>query len=213
MKVDADHASWQWDRKYVKNGSVYKADHTDGRCSVYHHDGPLKLRDGIKAFQRLDGSLHPDRRRDPELWPDEKYYHEPGEWVETSMLATTKQEGFAGHDFWITLDTGEKAVLRGPWHGGSPDGYEEVSYWSSQMKHFAKPNSKYWRPWWERGGVGGLFLSQQVWVDIVSTYQAHLELAEVKRYARTNKIYIEQLKPEWSAPKGLGTKQHGLGGV
>jgi hypothetical protein len=135
------------------------------------------------------------------------------------MLATTQQDGYAGRHFDITLmaqeipvydpatrqttvtkvDHGTKLRLRGPWHGGAPAGYVETSYWID--------NDKAWRPkgrkWFESGGYFGLLIKPEILLDILATFQPHVQWAMVtETLSGKDRYRPEPLVPETGLPKG-----------
>jgi len=134
------------------------------------------------------------------------------------MLATDKQEGYAGRHFDITLaeqeipildgqrsvmtkvEAGTRLRLRGPWHGGAPDGYREVSY-QYDREPYAVPVRKSWhRKWHQRLGYFGLCIDPAILLDIMATYQPHVQWALMTFDG--GKLGIEPLHPETGLPKG-----------
>jgi hypothetical protein len=200
------------DKRFRKEGECYIAEHPDGRGEMHVHDGKVGLYP-VKAFRRPDGSLHQNRRYGPE-WPEANPMfktadgivrgHEPGEWVETPMRATTQQDGYAGRHFWITLDDGEPLVLRGPWHCGAPKGYLSIT--TVDMDYAEKHGIGGRRsPWWKNLGCFGTALRVDVYIAVLSRFVPHLPLALVTY--NWGGPYLEVYKSEWGEPKDFWLKR------
>lgn len=195
-----------WDGKtFTCVNGIYQAKHPDGRLEQYAHNGPVSLTK-LGCFRRADGTIGKYRRFGPE-WASEPGWgtispkgvrsgHEPGEWTEAEFLATTPQAGFGGAITWVTMEDGREIALRGPWHVGAPEGYTETAYVDVDDQWFKDVQGS--RPWYRGTGVGGLYITHDLAIRIISTFAPHLELAWVDYgYAKG----IEPLKPEWDAPK------------
>lgn len=194
LKTTENVRDWP-DQRFEKDGAYYRARHEDGRMKQYAHDGQIGTHK-VRMFRRSDGSEHPHRRHNSEKWPDQQFGYEPGEWVDVDRRATSQQQGFCGQNYHITLLDGSDLVLRGPWHVGAPSGYVEVAYTDTSRPCFGPRKRK--RPWYDTGGIGGLYLSSDLFIRIMSRFAAHLRLAEI---TVDNRVFIEPMKPEWSEPK------------
>ncbi len=208
-----------WDEKvFRKQGALFIADHADGRAEVFGHGGAVGL-DTIKMFRGEDGVLrqHPrsgaqwyEPRPGVRMFPPHGY--EPGAWEEVLIRCTTKDRGFGGAHIHLMMDDGEPLVLRGPWHVGAPSGYVEVSYVDTTSRYFRFGK----QVWHRQSGRAGLYIKEELFVAILSTFLAHLRLMKVTRYGRST---IEPIKPEWDAPKCImqdrerknGTPDHNVG--
>lgn len=215
LKVHGDVREWP-DKRFTfePKGHLYQARHPDGRLEQHAHSGPVSLTK-LQAFRRADGTIAKHRRFGPE-WGTEpgigtinrdgiRSGYEPGEWTEAEFLATTRQEGYGGTIWWVTMEDGREIALRGPWHVGSPDGYQEFAYVDvapgSMFHDHRKHGDK--RPWYNSTGRAGLYLRGDVAIAIYATFLPHIELARVQYRWSGSKAYLEPLKPEWNAPKAI----------
>lgn len=207
LKTDGTHYDWPGKCFSFKSG-VYTAKHEDGRLEQHAHAGAVSM-GKVRMFRRADGEIVQHRRSGHE-WGHlqasgitctdglgRKCGHEPGDWIDVDHLVTTQQNGYAGRGFRILRDDGQYVMLRGPWHIGAPAGYISI-----HTVDCSKPDPTASK-WWTRMACFGLFLRQDVLINIVSHYQAHIRLAAVTRYY--GGPYLEPLKPEWNAPKGFVT--------
>lgn len=193
--------SWS-DKRYAHEGSRFMAVSDDGRASVYYQDGPLHF-DSVRRFRTADGKLHV-------YPPQENHRAVAGEWVEVQRLCTRQEKGFGGSHIDITLLDGTEATLRGPWHGGAPNGFVEFAYcdmttdvfknhnknaamWKKRSKHVS-----YWNSWGT--ACGGLFLSHETFMMIFARFKPHLRLAWVNE-GRGERL--QAMKPEWTEPKPI----------
>lgn len=204
LKVTENVRRWPDKRFRVEDGSYYRAYHEDGRLEQYAHGGPISDVE-LQMFQSIDGTLRQYRRcgtewgNEPgiqfvEPWGDRLGY-EPGEYVKVMRWATTAQGGFGGSHVHLVMEDGSDLVLRGPWHVGSPAGYAEVAYVDvSERDRYGQ------RKWSNRTATGGLYLTLNLFVRIMSRFAPHLPLAEVTYSGCTT---IEPMKPEWDVPKRL----------
>jgi len=180
LKVVEDIHLWPG-KVWTAEGRDYRARHFDGRMSQLTHSGALRPT-MLRMFRAEDGSLH--EYRTP--------HTRPGEWVEVEGLATTQQEGFGGAHYHLTMADGSQIVLRGPWATTPPKGYVEVSY--VDVSRYTHSD----RPWHNTGGVGGLFITADLFIRAMSRFAPHLRLAEITDGSR---VRFECLKPHWRAPK------------
>ena len=120
-------------------------------------------------------------------------------------LETTKQDGFGGRTF--TLDRVEgitgKVHLRGPWWGGTPDGYTEMTSVDMTQKSDASPHYAYLRgtPWHKRGGTFGFYIREDLLIKLLSRFLPHLPLARVLPYPTAERPHVEPYDPSWGCPK------------
>jgi hypothetical protein len=197
--VNGDVRDWP-EKRFRKEGKHYRAYHEDGRLEQYAHGGAISLVE-ISRFRSADGTLRQYRREGPQwteggekalgqIWVGSDagfvdYGYEPGEWIKVMLPATTAQDGFGGAHIPLLMEDGSELILRGPWHVGAPAGYAEVSY---------AMRGERW------GARAGLYVTLDLLVRIMATFQAHLELAEVTYGGCTT---IEPMKPEWDVPKRI----------
>ena len=105
---------------------------------------------------------------------------------------TTQQKGFGGRNFAIALAAGParpagRVILRGPWFGNTPAGFQEL--------HWVETHRPDMRPWPMRTGYFGAYISDDAFVRCFARFLPHLRLARVG-------AHFEPVKPEWAAPKG-----------
>ena len=207
LKVAGNLRDWP-NKRFRKEGSRYIAESEDGRAEQYAHSGTIRPAT-VKRFQSADGPLRQYRRSGIEWAETGKkgmgqmhagngifadYGYEPGEWIDVTRLATTEQQGFGGAQIDIVLDDGSDLVLRGPWHTGAPEGFVEVAYVDCEKRYRSK------LPWQRDGGIGGLFLRDDLFIRIMSRFAAHVPLVRVKHSYGWR---VEPAKPEWDAPKAV----------
>lgn len=196
LKTTSNARDWP-EKRFERKGRLFLAVAPDGRAEAYYHDSALRPT-MLRRFRAEDGALHQYR---PSL-PQTDIFHSPGlipgEWVEVERLVTTQQEGFGGAHIDITMTDGAEVTLRGPWHGGAPEGFVETAYVDVSSPWRAQPRPG--RPfcWHNAGGVGGLFVAEATFLDIFARFAPHLTLAHVHNGLGTR---VQPLKPEWSEPK------------
>lgn len=203
LKTVGDVFDWP-NKRYHREGARYISESDDGRIEQFSHAGPIGM-NRVKMFRREDGTHHLHRRNGTQ-WPNgvcvgtdgsgARAGYEPGEWVEIDHLSTSQQDGFAGRHYMITLDDGRDLILRGPWHVGAPAGYQ-----AAITVDCTKPDAYILRrglKWHRRTGCFGLFLRQDVVVNILCRFAPHLRLARVDNGYGWN---VQPMKPEWDKPK------------
>lgn len=216
LKCDRQLRDWEG-KTFTKQGDRYMAVSEDGRAEVYYQGGGLS-RVKLKRYRTADGKLHahppyePNRTENHDeagnvTWSGHK--HVPGEWVEVERLCTGQERGFGGAHIDLVLDDGREVTLRGPWHGGCPEGFVEVSY--VDTTHDASFGWFRKRPWHQRGGIGGLFLSEAAFLPIFATYAPHMLLAHVDlgRGPRLEAYLAEWVEPKawWMARRRMAEQQ------
>ncbi len=178
LKVRGQVYRWP-DQRWEKHGSMYISRHEDGRADVLYHNGPIsmqKIWDERLRPQVLAGELE----RLPEV----------------EVMATTKQDGFGGSSYWLKMTDGSDLVLRGPWHGSTPEGYVEVGAVDGADQHF----SRWWgsRPWHKRGGGPGIYLTEDLFLRIIARYCPHVGMARARH---SYGVRLEPYRLEWGALK------------
>lgn len=205
------------DKRFTRDGDRFMAISPDGRAEIYYQGGKL-TQTTIRMFKGCDGELRQYPRTGAEwgnptdglawIYPNgERHGTEPGEWVEVERLCTQQENGFGGSHIHITMEDGTPVVLRGPWHGGSPNGFVEVAYADASDPNFAR-QSAWWRKTLRKNGythrhhwgtcTGGLFVREAEFILIFARFLPHLRLM---RLIRNERSFIEPLKPDWDAPK------------
>lgn len=181
----------------------------EGVASCHYHDGAISMTEFEEHVRWLE---KPSQANNWKGTAETRKYQ---------MLATAQQDGYAGRHFDITLDAqeipiysretgtvmtkvarGTKLRLRGPWHGGAPEGYTETSYWvdADAPKHGAWIKT---RPWYARGGYFGLYIKPEILLDILATYEPHVPWAiTTETWGGKERIYRSPLVPETGLPKG-----------
>lgn len=186
----------------------------DGVASVHYHSGRVTIQKFTRFLRWTSGAWNNDL---PSLLDGEHDFERDfygnlstpkmggAEHEIYTMLATTQQQGYAGRGFNVMMHPddphfgGQEIMLRGPWHGGAPDGFVEVNYFIPDPARDA-----FWtkrgNPWWKRGGYFGLYVRAELLLDIMATFVPHVgwcwEEASVGRRLRP-------LRPETGLPKGV----------
>lgn len=211
LKTNTDLRSWP-DKRFEVEGSRYMARHTDGRAEVYYHSGPL----GYITLKRPRGAAG-------RFSGDGKKYvmRQIQNWEEYEAIATSPQEGFGGMHVPVIIGgrcrklvapvgeielRGREVVLRGPWHGGPPPGYQEISYINvadrdtrRYMENSARsPRWRHLAGWEQQTARAGLYLRDDVFVRIVARFLPWCRLASVTYAGYTS---LDLVHPEWPSPK------------
>lgn len=191
----------------TKTGSKTRPDQAwiaerDGVAEVHYHDGPISMVE-FEENVTVDGKV---------LWEEAPDWRngKPGKAVtrKYEMLATTKQEGYGGRHFDITLAAceiriggkltavpdGTRLRLRGPWHSSPPRGYREVSYLIDDQQSYHRAGTH----WTRRTLYFGLCLRTEVLLDIMATHLPHIEWAMTEH---ERGIGLEPLVPQTGLPK------------
>lgn len=190
---------------------------SEGVASCHYHSGTIRMTEFEDTVTDEKGRV---------VWIEKPDYKAGNMGVpltrKYSMLATDKQEGYAGRAFEITLaeqtipiwdaearrsiDTpvaaGTKLKLRGPWHGGAPEGYREVSYQYDKEPYNPCVRPSWRRKWHERLGYFGLLIQPEILLDIFATYLPHVEWARMTtEHKGEDRLTVEPLHPETGLPK------------
>lgn len=179
------HDIGDWPGKtWKREGDFYRAYHPDGYVKQHFHSGTVKLAK-LKAWRNPDGTMCQYRDKDG------------GEWVEDLFAATTQQEGYSGRHFWLKMADGTDLVLRGPWWGGKPDGYDAASIVTPKYSGCRMPG----KGPWHKGCTPkfGLLFQRDLIAKLFARFQPHLPLALVTHCGIT---CIEPYREEWGKPKG-----------
>ena len=177
----------QWEGQvFRKEGPRYMATSEDGRAVVHYHSGPVTL-DRVKVWQ-------------PEIQDD---IDNPTT-VEVERWQTTQQEGYGGQGFTIRMadddpeHAGKEITLRGPWHGGAPDGWMEMAHINTGDEWRQRLNRVERRPWWKDTAIGGLYITEDLFLRLVATYRPELKVARIMTQDIGRLVVVH---PEWDAPK------------
>lgn len=188
LKVRGRVAKWEGQRWAKEGKKLYIARHDDGRALAYYHGGSVSL---VKM------SDYRNYKHTYDFGPD-AVKPEPPPVVE--VMATEKQDGFGGAEYWLTMEDGSDLVLRGPWHGCPPEGYVEVHMTDVEYDGY-KNSTRYnkGKPWHQRSGGGGfLYISNALFLRIMAHYLPHARVALV---AHSYGTYLEPYRAEWDMPK------------
>lgn len=142
----------------------------------------------LELCQRLFTQNHPD----PTLYSLE--YCE--------IRATEQQGGYGGSHFHIQLKSGGTLVLRGPWHGGSPEGWSDTVVVDMSSKYNSQPQT---RPWHLSGGSFGFYMSDELILKAVAKFQPHLGVAWV--YPGYGQPRYQFYDLNWGAPKAFAKER------
>ena len=161
---------------YTKYGSRYLAESGDGRAMCYYHEGELALRPLPARYKFLTVYANPPPRNKHGYIELDHYF--PMHWSRAEVMcwATTQDRGFGGEHVGIQLEDGRKAVLRGPWHGPAPDGYQDCG----------------------STGSGGILISEDVLILMVARFYPHCRVARITQGTRSR---IEPVREDWEMPK------------
>lgn len=180
LKVRGTAYHWP-DQRWSKEGyKMYITRHDDGRARVLYHAG------GLSREKLLD------RRK-----PGGGYIELVAHCKEVEVLATTQQDGFGGAHYWLTMEDGSDLVLRGPWHGGAPAGYVEVTLCDVTAQTYGGKWARS-RPWYLRYSGGMLYIKEELFLRVVAKYCAH---AKVARVGHSYGVRLEPYRAEWAMPK------------
>lgn len=220
LKTIGDARNWDDKRWSKEDSATYIARSDDGRAEVLYHDGPVtrmatwRVFDGDKpvtyhwsvpeqrnlgesweeAAQRA-GEAHLEKcRHFREMYPSDKPARDD-RIVIKSLDVTTKQSGFGGDGYLLSMTDGSERLLRGPWHGGAPTGYVEVT----GLAVSSEPSK--WesvRPWYKRGGYAGLYITEDLFLRIIARFCPHVGMARVHHSYGPR---IEPFRVEWGMVK------------
>lgn len=123
--------------------------------------------------------------------------------VETiAATCTTAQGGFGGAVYWLTMLDGSLHALRGPWHGGAPEGRVEVRHVDTTAPRYANPDR--WlrgKPWHHRGSGGpSVYLTEDLFLRIIARFAPHVGIARVEH---SYGVRLEPYRLAWNKPKAL----------
>ena len=110
-------------------------------------------------------------------------------------MATSQANGSMSRG-WPPQSSRDSAALRSTSFSitGAPEGFVEVAYVDCEKRYRSK------LPWQRDGGIGGLFLRDDLFIRIMSRFAAHVPLVRVKHSYGWR---VEPAKPEWDAPKAV----------
>jgi hypothetical protein len=215
LKVDGNVFSWP-DQRWAKEGSkAYISRHPDGRARVHYHDGPISTCGAWRVFENdkpltykwmvvtpLRGETPEDAaRREGEAHLQQMRahcadHHPNCELRIRTVQATTQQGGYGGDGYELTMLDGSVLILRGPWHGGAPAGYVEVTAWDRSTYKPSRWDRS--RRWHRRGGTAGLYITEDLFLRIVARF---IPEAPVLRVQHSYGTRLELTRAEWGRPK------------
>jgi hypothetical protein len=205
LHIMVTEGAWDFEKRYnydPKTKLYIALDDAGERISVHSH-GPLS--EELIETKFLSWGKYPDGR--PNY--NERIVEKELRWV------TRQEQGSGGRHFPITMADGRKAILRGPWHIGTPKGYEEPTmhevrplpkFRNTARQKFLK--EKGIKRKWDNGGSFGTGISNDLYARIVSRFLPHLRLAIVRKYG------YETMVPRIAgqAPKGYTIEGQDLSG-
>lgn len=208
-----------WERR---PDGLYVAEHPDGRALAHYHKGRVSPRAMWRIFcadgkpfthqwavmadgqtledARAAGGSHLAKMLANDYLSAAQRTEYLGCRVETRLAFVTEEsQGYGGSHFEIATAAGEPLVLRGPWHGGPPPGYAEVTTVDEQQR--GAQNRRGWKPtprWHQMGGSFGLCVSDDLLVRALAHYQPHVGLAHLPdNYGNRVEPYL----PQWQGLK------------
>lgn len=158
--------------------SLYIAESGDGRATAKFHDA-LRLQT-LRRFKGWDPVKREQIFVNEELW------------------ATPPSRGFAGREFSIKMKDGKTGLLRGPWYGGAPDGYQEVTV--KFRKDWDRKGED--RPWWRVMGIFGLGVSTDLYMQLCTHFCGVTKFARCGYNHISHEAPVVPVHPEWAVPKG-----------
>lgn len=213
IKATTELRDWPC-KAFRKEGSRYMAVSGDGRAEVYYHEGAIQR---AQVWRHPDGSVgHPTGS-----YSD----NQGGRWENAAGIVTSQQGGFGGSRIDVLMESGatidvqelaepRKAFLpsrwnklamqtdgvvlglRGPWHGGTPAGYVECAY--HDMSDDRGYHGRWWRPWFQRTGRGGLFITDRLFMLLLARFAPEMRCARITdRYGSR----LEAVRGDWDCPK------------
>ncbi|WP_431276218.1 hypothetical protein ACQ858_08185 [Variovorax ureilyticus] len=228
LKVVGNVRSWESQTWVKEGSDCYIARHADGRAKVLYHGGAVTPAAAWRVFAGEKPFTYrwavPERRQAGETWEDAAQregaahlasiqapspypLHDPHSGkpldrascrvVVRAFNVTTQQSGFGGDGYALDMADGSRMLLRGPWHGGAPAGYVEVGLLDVTSPYYRPYPGQKPRPWYRRGGTVG-YITEDLFLRIVSTYCAHVPVARVQHRYGTR---IEPYRAEWEMPK------------
>lgn len=183
IKVRGHVHGWPGQAWAKEDTSRYITRHDDGRAKVLYHSGEVSEVVAWRVF--VDGEPLTYRWIIPERQPGENWHDAArregtksaadihlGELRVRSFFSTTKSEGFGGDHFLLDMVDGTELVLRGPWHGGTPPGYVDVTT-VDPTRHPSE------RAWYRGLGYFGLYLTEDLYLRILARFCAHAPIVRV----------------------------------
>jgi hypothetical protein len=226
LKTNTEAREWPG-KVFQKEGSRYMAESGDGRAEIHYHSGAILW----SKLNRRARCIPPVFNAPGHGWQGEAHW-----WQEYEGFATTAQEGYGGSSWPIVLAAGTafdlhlprpkliewarqefdkvpivleqdtELVLVGPWHGGAPEGWVEVSYVDMSSRYsymnpeaqarYLKHGEK--RKWWQHTARAGLFITEDLFVRIVARFAPECRMARVTSNGWT---HLEPVRPDWNEPK------------
>jgi hypothetical protein len=225
VKVRGNVRQWDGMVWSKVNGKCYMARHADGRAEVLYHDGgvfravawrifagdePVTYRWTV-AEPRHGETMEQAATREAQKHLDLVKSHS-GKTMQSyrnkrvklddcraefkTLDVTSQQGGFGGDGYLLTMDDGSERMLRGPWHGGAPDGFVEITVVDVEQDRSAWLTRK---PWYRRGGTG-TYVTEDLFLRIVAAHQPH---AGVARVGHKYGSRLEPFNLDWDMPKAL----------
>lgn len=216
LKCYEDVGEWPGKVWHDEGAGAYTARSEDGRVERHYHKGAISehfawtvLRDGQiapfgwqlsdpKGGETREAAAH--RAAESQIAFFRKLPNPPSSMEPRvrSVLATTQQEGYAGRTFPIMLASGQELFLRGPWHGGGPEGTLPVIV--TNLSRY-KPTGSF--PWHHALGMFGVNVTVDLWLRLLARFAPEVPVARVEWLE--GRFSLQPFKPEWGEPKGCRT--------
>lgn len=218
LKVKGDVYEWPGKAWAKEDARHYRARSDDGRMTQLHHDGavrpdvvwrtyaangkPVEYRwmlptvgpdETAEGAARREADEKRERMAQPTPWPFSEHVGPFRSVLKALDVTVEDHGGFGGGQYLLPMTDGSERLLRGPWSGGTPAGFVDVSTWDTddQLRY---PSN---RPWHHRGGRAGLFVTEELFLRAVARFAPHLCVARVDRWG------LELYRPEWGTTKRL----------
>lgn len=190
--------------KFLPEPRAYVGE-AEGMAGVHYHEAPK-----CTMLSQFEGY---------ETGEDGKPNYNKPLYSKYSAVATPESDGYCGRTFLIRMASdspsfpGEIVHLRGPWHGGAPEGFIEVHchvkdkeaderrrQWAAEHH----PDDPSRQAWHNLGLTFGWYVRREVLFAISAAKQPSLEWAEVNH---GNWLRLEPIDPRTGCPKGFTPAQ------
>lgn len=225
LKVNGDPHLWPDQRWTAEPDGLYITRHPDGRALAHYHSGAVRRAAAWRVFNadgtpfthqwtvmdadctladaQAAGAAHLEKVRALPPCPITAAGRKAQDnyqtcYSEAKMLeVTTESEGYGGRQFPITMQDGVLRILRGPWHGGPPMGYADVTTIDETQRNRRTRRDRN-RRWHQMGGCFGLYITDDLLVRALAQFQPHMHVACLpENYGNRIQPYL----PQWEGLK------------
>lgn len=122
----------------------------------------------------------------------EFHYHKKAYQDADGIWMTPQEEGYGGRHFNIKMIDGRDVILRGPWYGGAPKPFADVTTQADC----------------DTLGFFGLCVEQDRLVQTVLHHLPNMRLFEVHDVTHSRKTTVEWMREDYLIPKVCWSKEH-----